>query len=193
MSSFLLPYSPALPYRKPFLSPRRPTCCANPTAHLHRALQRALSTHDFPEAARLSHQLSHAASDPPTAVRLANDAFYHAFRSASQLHMRPLWLQSDTVSCAHPMTPLAVGYDSVMDSWRSLFILGAPTAIDLNIITIEVRRNMAWIVCEQTITSVRGRLTIGGLRIATNVFQKRSGKWYVLHHHASPVLQSDSV
>lgn len=64
--------------------------------------------------------------------------------------------------------------------------------MDVREMAVNVHRNVAWVVVRQEVDAMRGESTIGGVRIATNVFQKRRGRWRLVHHHASPVVTEES-
>lgn len=137
-------------------------------------------------------QLELSAPDD-VSLAFANEAFYSALRSGDSQSMANVWLRADTVSVALPPTGLAVGYDQVLDAWRQAFVSGRPTDIDIDILSVEIRPNLAWMVCKQQVEAVRGKNVIGGMRIATNVFQKARGKWFMVHHHASPVVLPEGM
>lgn len=158
---------------------------------LRERLQAAVSAEQFSDAASLRDELKEAeaslADDDDTAVYTANDAFYAAFRVSDAEQMAKVWMSSENVSCAHPLAGLVVGFEEVIASWRTLFAMGKASSVEVEEISVNVRRNVAWIVCRQDVKTVRGNFTIGGTRIATNVFQKRKGEWWMVHYHASPV------
>lgn len=157
---------------------------------LRRRLSEAVTRQDFSEAAVLRDRISEAEQEAPDdlAITIANDEFYTALKTADIDGMCSIWMGSDTISCAFPLGGLLVGYDDVIDGWRKIFIAGAPTEVHIENIQVEVRRNIAWVVCTQNIAAIRGNVAIGGQRVATNIFQKRKGKWCIVHHHASPIV-----
>lgn len=157
---------------------------------LRSQLTHALHAENFKDAASLRDEIQKIEDSAPedVAVTLANEGFYSALRTGDAEQMALVWLQADNVSCAHALGGIVVGYDEVVASWRRLFVAGRPTAVNVDVISLEVRRNLAWVICEQNVTAVRGRLSVGGERVATNLFQKQNGRWRVVHHHASPVV-----
>lgn len=160
--------------------------------NLRHRLSAAISSQRFSDAAILRDQLAAAEAavllDDHDAVLAANDAFYDALRVADVDQMRTVWIDIDSVSCAHPMMGLVTGFECVMASWTDLFARGRPVGVDVDELSVNVRKNMAWVVCMQTIEGLRGIESIGGVRVSTNIFQKRRGKWKMVHHHASPVV-----
>lgn len=158
---------------------------------LRERLAVAISSQKFGEAAKLRDEVRAAEAEEhendEEAVLCANDAFYSAFRAADIESMAAIWLDSDTVSVSHPKFGLASGYESVLNNWRDIFRAGSAADMQVEEVSLEVRKNMAWVICTQTLHSLRGRETISGLRVATNLFQKRGDKWMIVHHHASPM------
>lgn len=217
MSSLLTFLQPFLPHLKPkyYQSNHTKICCTyndplrwkasnnngndfiKPSRELLENLRQKLSEavirQDFSEAAILRDRISEAEKEAPDdlAITLANDAFYIALRRADIDGMCEIWMGSDTVSCAFPLGGLLVGFDAVIDGWRRIFVTGAPTEVNVENVQVELRRNIAWVICTQNIAAIRGNVAIGGQRVATNIFQKRRGKWHIVHHHASPVILTE--
>lgn len=190
--------SPALA-RPAIVSVASPTACASDSSAFERVralrtrLRAAVRLERYGEAAEVRDELARELAKLPDedAVREANERFYVAYAAADVDALRDVWLDAKTVSCAHPLADLAVGLPDVLASWSAVFAMGKPVSVDCDIISLQVRMNMAWVVAHQTVRSVRGDAVIGGLRIATNVFQKRGGTWKLVHHHASPVVIED--
>lgn len=160
---------------------------------LRQSLSSAVNAQNFSLAAKLRDQIAitEAQATDQLAATLANDAFYKALTNADVDAMARVWLPSDTVSCAHALGGLVVGYEDVVESWRRVFIMGRATEVEIDDVRVTVKRNAAWVVCKQTVTAVRGGITVGGERIATNIMQKRRGRWLFVHHHASPIVMPD--
>lgn len=167
---------------------------------LRDALDSAVEREDYASAARLRDAISQLEKEAASSesgdkfdVISAHELFYAAYGSADADAMAEVWLNSDTASCTHPLNGMVSGYDAVIQSWRSLFqTSGKPASITSEILSMEISRNLAWVVCRQQIQNVRGRQIIGGERIATNLFQKSGGRWLVVHHHASPVVVEEA-
>lgn len=124
---------------------------------------------------------------PADAVLDANEAFYSAFRNRSLDDMAQIWLpESDSVSVLHPSRGLAVGHEQVLSVWAGLFSLGKVTRLDYDVLRLEVKRNMAFCIVLQNVQSERAKQTLGGDRIATNIYQVHRGKWYMVYHGAAP-------
>jgi ketosteroid isomerase-like protein len=122
------------------------------------------------------------------AVLAANDAFYRAFESLEVDRMRALWLPSPTVLCIHPGWPALVGFSAVMESWEQIFAGTLAMRFDLADVSVVVEGDVAWVVCVEAIDS---RQPDGRARArvqATNVFQRRDGRWWIVHHHGGPLF-----
>jgi hypothetical protein len=125
-------------------------------------------------------------------VRRANLAFYRAFESLKRAEMEPVWLKSARVHCTHPGWRRLVGYAAVMDSWQRIFENTFEMSFDLTGVEIVVVGDLAWVVCTENITS-RTYDGISRSQVeATNVFERHDGRWRLVHHHGSPVVEPRS-
>lgn len=61
--------------------------------------------------------------------------------------------------------------------------------IETEIITIEVRNTTAYVVLVENLLQVSGGRTIKAQSMATNIFEQMAGKWYLVHHHGSPLVR----
>lgn len=129
-------------------------------------------------------------SGDSAAVQAANDGFYRAFESLKLDAMEAVWLRSARVHCTHPGWCRLSGIGAVMDSWRGIFENTMEIRFDVTRVEVSVAEDVAWVVCTENITShtldgiSRGRVE------ATNVFERRDGRWLLVHHHGSPVATS---
>lgn len=122
----------------------------------------------------------------------ANAAFYEAMRAQSHERMMDLWMPaSDEVSVAHPLHGLVVGGAEVASAWAGMFALGKMTDLEVEVVRTEVGRNVGWLLCRQKVQGVRGRETVGGERVATNIFHVYKGEWKMAHHSAAPVVMME--
>ncbi len=122
------------------------------------------------------------------AVRAANERFYHAFESLSLSEMAPLWVHEERVACVHPGWPRLTGWEAVRDSWDAIFRNTREMRFTVTDLQVEVRGDLAWVVCTENILSeARGNLSVTAI-LATNVFERHGGDWLLVHHHASHIL-----
>jgi ketosteroid isomerase-like protein len=122
------------------------------------------------------------------AVRAANEAFYRAFENLDLAEMDPLWLHAERAACVHPGWPRLTGWPAVRDSWEAIFRNTREMRFTLTDVQVEVRGDLAWVLCTENILSeARGNLSVTAI-LATNVFERRGGGWLMVHHHASHIL-----
>ncbi len=122
------------------------------------------------------------------AVIAANDAFYRAFESLEIDRMRALWLPSGPITCVHPGWDALVGWPAVMESWEQIFTGTLGMRFTLSDVTVRVVADAAWVLCVEHIES-RELDGMTEARIqATNVFEHRDGRWWIVHHHGGPLF-----
>lgn len=122
-------------------------------------------------------------------VLAANQAFYDAFSQKKIEQMNLLWWQGSTSLCIHPGGQILTGWDTIQASWKSIFQNTDSLEIDIEVIKVEVDRSLAHVVLLETVLqSSRGR-SFKAQSTATNLFQKMAQKWYLVHHHGSPIVR----
>jgi ketosteroid isomerase-like protein len=126
--------------------------------------------------------------DEADSVRAANQAFYRAFESLELGRMDALWAHDDAVSCLHPGWPLCVGWEEVRRSWATIFANTGAMRFDVDDERVEVRGELAWVVCSERIRSTVAGQTMAGAIAATNVFRRQGTAWQLVHHHGSPLV-----
>lgn len=127
-------------------------------------------------------------SDKET-VLASNQAFYEAFTARNLNEMNRLWWQGSTCLCVHPGGEVLVGWEAIQASWQSIFSNTSSLEIDFEIIEVEIDQSLAYVVVREIVLqSSRGR-NIKASSIATNMFRKMAQKWYLVHHHGSPVIR----
>jgi ketosteroid isomerase-like protein len=123
------------------------------------------------------------------AVLAANEAFYCAFSSKDLKEMNLLWWQGSTSLCVHPGGRVLEGWETIRDSWESIFRNTDSFEIDIEVVKIEIDSSLAYVVVREIVLqSSRGR-KVKAPSIATNIFQKMAQKWYLVHHHGSPIMR----
>ena len=77
---------------------------------------------------------------------------------------------------------------AVRDSWEAIFRNTLEMRFTITDVRVEVRGDLAWVLCTENILSqARENLSVTSI-LATNVFERRGGEWLLVHHHASHVL-----
>jgi ketosteroid isomerase-like protein len=126
------------------------------------------------------------------AVLAANDAFYRAFESLEMDRMRALWLPAATIVCIHPGWNALVGWPAVMESWEQIFTGTLEMRFVLADVSVVVQGDVAWVVCVEQIDSRQADGRAQARVQATNVFQRRDGRWWIVHHHGGPLFERRS-
>lgn len=122
-------------------------------------------------------------------VTRANQEFYEAFESLDVARMDRIWAQQEYVTCIHPGWTLRVGWPAVRDSWVLIFNNTFAMTFELTEIQIQVAEDVAWVICTENITSRQGEQSQGSRVLATNLYEKAGGRWQIIHHHGSPVME----
>ena len=122
------------------------------------------------------------------AVLAANEAFYRAFEKKDLEAITAVWSQGTSSLCIHPGQNALRGWDAVRSSWEAIFRNTSYLEIEADIIRINVSDDLAYVVLIETVLQVTGRRQSKAQATATNVFERMGGKWYLVHHHGSPLL-----
>ncbi|MHC5829914.1 MAG: nuclear transport factor 2 family protein, partial [Nostoc sp.] len=77
----------------------------------------------------------------------------------------------------------------IRTSWEQIFKNTAYIEINTDIIATEISDNIAYVVLRENVFQVVGERRLEAQSTATNVFQFLGGKWYLVHHHGSPILR----
>lgn len=123
------------------------------------------------------------------AVLAVNEAFYRAFEQRDRNAMNLLWWQGAGSLCIHPGGGVLMGWESIRVSWESIFRNTDYLEIEIEVVTAEVGQTIAYLVVRETVLqSSRGK-NFKAQSLATNLFQKMAQKWYLVHHHGSPIMR----
>ena len=109
-------------------------------------------------------------------VLFANEAYYAAFQSGNYETMETLWARSVPVTCIHPGANNLLGWELVMESWKS--ILTNDDLVNMEIVNpkANVYGEVAVVVCYEVFQEVT--------LVATNIFVKEENHWKMVHHQA---------
>jgi len=116
----------------------------------------------------------------------AENAFYTAFANSDLDAMMEVWLDSDAVTCIHPVGPRINGRQAVRGSWAEIF-RGSP---GLRFRLAEVTRTQDALLSIHVLHEYITVPAEDGERapaVATNIYQLTQNGWRMLLHHASPV------
>ena len=116
-----------------------------------------------------------------------NQRFYRALSSQSLRAMGRVWLQESWVKCVHPNWELLTGWKRIRKSWATIFRNTEHMEIQASEVSIRVTGDSAWVSCLENIESYRNANFSRSQAQGTNLFLRVKGKWYLVHHHASPI------
>jgi len=129
-------------------------------------------------------------SSDDRAILAANRAFYAAFESLDLDKMAEAWLQEGSITCVHPGWARLAGWGPVMKSWEDIFASAFRVEITVTDETVRSTGDLAWVTCTEHLETHGYDGVSHGAVEATNIFERRDGKWYVVHHHGSPLVRS---
>ena len=121
------------------------------------------------------------------AVLEANAAFYAAFGRLDLKRMEEVWLRAPYIKCVHPGWGLLVGWGPVMESWERIFSGTLEMRFTLISVQAQVCGDLAWVVLTESIDSRHRDGNVEARVQATNLFERRDGRWFLVHHHGSPI------
>jgi ketosteroid isomerase-like protein len=128
-------------------------------------------------------------SDERTEVLAANEAFYRAFEKKDIEAMSAIWSQGTGSRCIHPGRNVIRGWKDIRYSWEQIFKNTNYLEIEAEIITVEVRETIAYVIVSEKVLQVSGGRRLNAESIATNIFERMASSWYVVHHHGSPIMR----
>jgi len=121
------------------------------------------------------------------AVRAANSRFYRALSRQNLLELEEIWSHAAHVRCVHPGSALLRGWDTIRQSWRSMFTNAICLTVDAEDAHVSVHGPTAIVTCREWITSFSRTGASRTATLATNVFEKQHGRWQLIVHHASHI------
>lgn len=109
-------------------------------------------------------------------VLFANEAFYASFLGGDFEVMETLWARSFPVSCIHPGWHNLIGWDLVMESWKSILTNSELPKMEVRNSVANIYGDIAVVICYEVFEEVT--------LVATNIFIKEEGNWKMIHHQA---------
>ena len=128
-------------------------------------------------------------TDQRSEVLAINEAFYRAFEKKDIEAMSAVWSQGTGSLCVHPGWNVLRGWKEIRSSWVKIFQNTAYIEINTTIIATEVRDNLAYVLLVENVLQVIDGRRIEAQSMATNLFEILGGKWYLVHHHGSPIVR----
>lgn len=121
-------------------------------------------------------------------VEDANSRFYRAFETLDLAEMDEVWVHSERAQCIHPGWPLIVGWAAIRSSWETIFANTTEMRFTIGHARVGGGPDLAWVTCTENILSeVADRVAVTAI-LATNVFERSSAGWRLIHHHASHIM-----
>ncbi|MEM9908857.1 MAG: nuclear transport factor 2 family protein [Cyanobacteria bacterium P01_D01_bin.44] len=128
-------------------------------------------------------------SNEQTAVLEINQAFYRAFEKKDIDAMEGVCSKGIGSLCIHPGREVIKGWDAIRRSWLQIFKATRYLEIDLDVISVEVSGDLAYVVLVEKVMQVAGNRRLEAKSMATNTFEHMGGQWYLIHHHGSPIME----
>ena len=122
------------------------------------------------------------------AVTAANEAFYRAFETLNIKEMEKVWLQASHIKCVHPGWSLLCGWGPIMASWERIFTNTQSMRFSLSDVRLEVSGTLGWAVLIENLDTHGPDGVSRSQILTTNLFEQSDGQWFMVHHHASPIL-----
>ncbi|HEY9623247.1 MAG TPA: nuclear transport factor 2 family protein [Crinalium sp.] len=122
------------------------------------------------------------------AVQTANQAFYRAFEKRDIEAMGAVWSKGTGSLCIHPGRDALKGWDDIRASWQTIFKHTDYLEIELELVTVEVSSNLAYVVVIENLLQVSRGRRVKARSLATNIFENMAQEWYLIHHHGSPLM-----
>jgi ketosteroid isomerase-like protein len=120
-------------------------------------------------------------------VLKVNETFYRALESGDLDLMEEVWVKDERAKCVHPGWPMLFGWEAIRQSWKNIFDSGGPLKIQVSNIIAEISEDLAWVTCIEHISHViRDEIQVS-LAQTTNIFERHGSRWFMIHHHASPI------
>jgi len=121
-------------------------------------------------------------------VLQANAAFYRAFEKKDLEAMTAIWSQGLSSLCVHPGRDALKGWDAIRNSWQQIFKNTRYLEIDIDVISVEISGDLAYVVLVEKVLQI-GEDRLEAKSMATNIFERMADRWYLVHHHGSPVVR----
>jgi ketosteroid isomerase-like protein len=180
---------------------------------LETAMYAAASAGDLDTAQSKKNEINQIHIDDCGNVLQANSLFYKAFSDKDYDVMERLWLHDASALCIHPSHSPIVGAKNVLSSWKNMFESESggfqKNKMEPSNIRLSVKGTTAVVTCDEEVYTrrfVRGRSRLEGESgdapqgmelvnklVATNIFRKVGGSWFMIHHHATWHADSEAA
>lgn len=127
-------------------------------------------------------------ADDRKLILAANQAFYRAFEKKDPEAMEAVWSKGMGCLCIHPGRDALKGWTAIRESWELIFKNTRYLEIDIDILTLEVSGDLAYVVLVENVLQISSGRRLEAKSMATNGFERMGGGWYMTHHHGSPIV-----
>lgn len=121
-------------------------------------------------------------------VKRANEHFYRAFESLDTEQMAAVWVHAERAKCVHPGWDLLTGWEAVYQSWAAIFANTDYMRFVITDVSVHLYGHVAWVTCVENLSDAFASTEITRI-LATNVYERNGDEWFMVHHHASPILR----
>jgi ketosteroid isomerase-like protein len=130
-------------------------------------------------------------SSETDAVGAANQAFEAALSMRDIRAMEMVWSQGPEAMVIHPNAKaVEIGWDAVKKSWEGAFGRFSELSATMKDPQVRVVGDAAWVVGVEEVKGKRASgEAIGYSALATNIFEKRGGRWVMVLHQVSRIPQ----
>ena len=102
--------------------------------------------------------------------------------------MEAVWSKGMGCLCIHPGRDALKGWSYIRKSWERIFQNTRYLEIDTDILTLEVSGDLAYLVLVEHVLQISNGRRLEAQSMATNGFERMAGRWYMTHHHGSPIV-----
>jgi ketosteroid isomerase-like protein len=103
--------------------------------------------------------------------------------------MSVIWSQGTGSLCIHPGRNMLRGWREIELSWLQIFRNTKYLEIETEIIAVEIRDNVAYVILIEKLLQIVGGRSVQAQSMATNIFERMASTWYLVHHHGSPIMR----
>ena len=132
-----------------------------------------------------------ARADDRGDILSADRAFSAAFSTLKIQSMDSLWAHDNGVTIIHPSSKtVLVGWEAVRKSWLEVFARNAELSVTMDNPVASATDKVGWVVGVEKVHARRlsGEVVDASV-LTTNVYEKRDGRWLIVHHHGSRMPQ----
>ena len=123
------------------------------------------------------------------AVLETHGAFYRAFEKKDLGAMEKVWSQGTASICIHPGRTALKGWPAIRTAWGQIFSNTRYLEVDVEIVSLTIQGELAWVVAVENVLQISDGRRLDAQSMATNILEKLGDRWYLIHHHGSPVLK----